>query len=113
MTDESDEKRLVRFDLPRGLDAASIAKSIRENCRRILDEAAAEKAQEAKPVRFDFPTGASADAIAKALTEARKRIMAEHAAKQEAAGHAAPDASPSPGSDQAKERPPEPPGVET
>lgn len=39
----ADEKRLVRFDLPRGLDAASIAKAIRENCRRNLDEAAAEK----------------------------------------------------------------------
>jgi len=113
MTDESDEKRLVRFDLPRGLDAASIAKAIHEKGRRILDEAAAEKAKEEKPVRFDFPAGASADAIAKALTEARKRIMAEHAAKQEAAGPVAPDASLSPGSDQAEERPPESPGVET
>lgn len=43
MADEKDEKRLVRFDLPQGLDAAAIAKAIRENCRRILDEAAAEK----------------------------------------------------------------------
>lgn len=83
MADESDKKRWVRFDFPGGLDPASIAKAIRENCRRILDEAAAEKAEEAKPVRFDFPTGASADSIAKALTEARQRIMAEHAAKQQ------------------------------
>lgn len=43
MADESDKRRLVRFDLPRGLDAASIAKAIRENCRRILDEAAEQK----------------------------------------------------------------------
>jgi hypothetical protein len=33
----------VRFDLPRGLDAAAIAKAIREHGRRILDEAAEEK----------------------------------------------------------------------
>jgi|LakMenEpi03Aug12_release.lakeMendotaPanAssembly.Ray.scaffolds.fasta_scaffold959910_1 hypothetical protein len=83
MADESDKTRLVRFDFPRDLDAAAIAKAIREQGRRILDEAAAEKANEDKPVRFDFPTGASADAIAKALTEARQRIMAEHAAKQQ------------------------------
>jgi hypothetical protein len=82
MADDSEKKRLVRFDFPRGLDAAAIAKAIRENCQRILDEATAEKAKEDKPVRFDFPTGASADAIAKALTEARKRIMAERAARQ-------------------------------
>ena len=37
MADENDEKRLVRFDLPKGLDAAVLAKAIRENCRRILD----------------------------------------------------------------------------
>jgi len=43
MADENDEKRLVRFDLPRGLDAAAIAQAIREHGRRILDEAAAEK----------------------------------------------------------------------
>lgn len=83
MADESDKTRLVRFDFPRGVDAASIAKAIRENCRRILDEASPEKAEEEKPVRFDFPTGDSADAIAKALTEARKRVIAEHAAKQQ------------------------------
>ena len=83
MADENDEKRLVRFDLPKGLDAAAIAQAIREHGRRILDEAAAEKAKGERPVRFDFPTGASADAIAKALTEARKRLMAEHAAKQQ------------------------------
>jgi broad specificity phosphatase PhoE len=83
MADESDKERLVRVDFPRGLDAASIAKAIREQGRRILDEVAAEKAKQEKPVRFDFPTGESADAIAKALTEARKRIMAEHAAKQQ------------------------------
>jgi len=83
MADESDQKRLVRFELPRTLDAASIAKAIRENCRRILDEASPEKAGEGKPARFDFPTGASADAIAKALTEARKRIMANYAATQQ------------------------------
>lgn len=82
MADESDKKRLVRSDFSRVLDAAAIAKAIREQGRRILDEAAAEKAEEAKPVRFDFPTGASADSIAKALNEARRRIMAEHAAKQ-------------------------------
>lgn len=40
---EDSEKRLVRFDLPRGLDAASIAKAVRENCRRILDEAAEQR----------------------------------------------------------------------
>ena len=39
MAGENDEKRLVRFDLPRGLDAASIAQAIREHGRRILDEA--------------------------------------------------------------------------
>jgi hypothetical protein len=84
MADENDEKRLVRFDFPRGLDAAVLAQAIREHGRRILDEAAAEKkAKGERPVRFDFPTGASADAIAKALTEARKRLMAEHAAKQQ------------------------------
>ena len=83
MADENDEKLLVRFDLPKGLDAAAIAQAIREHGRRILDEAAAEKAKGERPVRFDFPTGASADAIAKALTEARKRLMAEHAAKQQ------------------------------
>ena len=87
MADENDEKRLVRFDLPKGLDAASLANAIREHGRRILDEAAAEKAaaekaKEEKPVRFDFPAGASAEAIAKALNEARQRLMAEHAAKQ-------------------------------
>lgn len=43
MAEESNEKRLVRFDLPRNLDAAAIANAIRENCRRILDEAKAEK----------------------------------------------------------------------
>jgi hypothetical protein len=82
MADESDKKRLVRFDFPRGLDAAAIAKAIRENCSRILDEATAEKAKAEKLVRFDFPTGASADAIADALTEARARIRAERAARQ-------------------------------
>jgi len=35
------------------------------------------------------------------------------AAEQEAAGHAASDASLSPGPDQAEERPPQPPGAET
>jgi len=45
MADDSEKKRLVRFDLPRGLDAAAIAKAIREHGRRILDEAAEEKAE--------------------------------------------------------------------
>jgi hypothetical protein len=43
MADESDNKRFVRFDFPRDLDAAAIAKAIREHGRRILDEAAEQK----------------------------------------------------------------------
>lgn len=43
MSQGSDKEALVRFDLPRGLDAAAIAKAIRENCRRILDEAAEQR----------------------------------------------------------------------
>jgi len=43
MADESEKKRLVRFDFPRGIDAAAIAKAIREHGRRILEEAAEEK----------------------------------------------------------------------
>ena len=41
--DESDQKRLVRFDFPGGLDAAAIAQAMREQGRRILDEAAERK----------------------------------------------------------------------
>jgi hypothetical protein len=43
MADEIDKKRLVRFGLPRGLDAAAIVQAIREHGRRILDEAAEQK----------------------------------------------------------------------
>ena len=43
MADENDEKRLVRFDFPKGLYAAAIAKAIREHGRRILDEAAEQR----------------------------------------------------------------------
>ena len=46
MADDSEKKRLVRFDFPRGLDAAAIAKAIREHGRRILEEAAEKKAAE-------------------------------------------------------------------
>ena len=43
MAGDSEKPRPVRFDLPRGLDAAAIAKAIREHGRRILEEAAEEK----------------------------------------------------------------------
>jgi hypothetical protein len=42
------EKNLVRFDLPGGLDAKSIAAAIREHGRRILDEEKAKKEQQPK-----------------------------------------------------------------
>ncbi|MFM8496332.1 MAG: hypothetical protein ACKOEM_12525, partial [Planctomycetia bacterium] len=47
MADESDKKRLVRFDFPRGASAESIARALNEYRRRILDEAA-ERRQEAE-----------------------------------------------------------------
>lgn len=40
MADESDKKRWVRFDFPRGASAESIARALNEYRRRVLDEAA-------------------------------------------------------------------------
>jgi len=41
MADESDKKRWVRFDFPRGASAAAIAQGINDLRRRVLDETAA------------------------------------------------------------------------
>jgi hypothetical protein len=40
MADDSEKKRLVRFDFPRGASAAGIAQGINDLRRRILDEKA-------------------------------------------------------------------------
>jgi len=43
MTDKQENKRLVRFFLPRGLDAEAMAKAIQEIRRKAVQEAAPEK----------------------------------------------------------------------
>lgn len=46
MADEPENKRMVRFFLPRGLDAEAMAKAIQEIRRKAVQEAAEEKSAE-------------------------------------------------------------------
>jgi hypothetical protein len=46
MADEPENKRMVRFFLPRGLDAEAMAKVIQEIRRKAMQEAAEEKKAE-------------------------------------------------------------------